>query len=99
MDVFPRTSFTVRAFVNCSATFVVYRLECDCFNIGRTKRRLKDRVVGHKNAIRTKNPAYPMAVHHQEAGQPSASSLNVMVIEVVSKPQRVEDPPLKSSVD
>lgn len=93
VDVFTGQSFTVNAFANCNTTFVVYRLECECgcFYIGRTKRRLKDRVAEHKNAIRTKNPAYPMAVHYQQAAHPSVSSLKVMVIEVVPKPLRGGD--------
>ncbi len=59
-------------FINCNSTYVVYRLTSPwgCFCIGRTKRRLKDRVSEHKLAIRTNNVDYPMArrfnEHHEK---------------------------------
>ena len=80
VDVFSSTSFTVNAVANCNTTFVVHRLEweCGCFYIGRTKRRLKDRVAEHKYAIRTRNAVYPMAVHYQQAGHPWVSILALL---------------------
>ncbi len=38
--------YNIKAFINCNTTFVVYRLscKCGCFYVGRTKRRLKDRI-------------------------------------------------------
>ncbi len=72
-------------FANCNTKCVVYRLECPCghFYIGRTKRRFKDRLGEHKTAIRTKNQNYAMAVHYEEAGHGSPSSLRAVVLESV----------------
>lgn len=41
----------------CNTTHVVSRHECicDCFYIGLTKRRLRDRVVEHRYSIQTRN--------------------------------------------
>lgn len=88
--MFSKKQYYVNSFANCNTCFVVYRLECvcGCFYIGRTKRRLKDRVAEHKYAIRIGNPAYPMAVHYHKAGHSSSSPLKVMAIEVIPKPPR-----------
>jgi len=57
-DVGTQREFTINHFINCQTTFVIYRLECtecEVFYIGRTKRRLLDRLTEHKYAIRTGN--------------------------------------------
>lgn len=79
--------YELRHYANCNTTFVVYRLECECgcFYIGRTKRRLKDRLAEHKLAIRKKDPQYPMAMHFQSAGHTNVCSLKVMVVETIPK--------------
>lgn len=87
LDVFSEKVYYCKHFANCNTTHVVYRLECGCgcFYIGRTKRRLRDRLAEHKYAIRTQNPSYPMAVHFREAGHTDLSSVKIMAIEVINK--------------
>lgn len=85
VDIFNQKTYKMNHFANCNTKCVVYRLECPCghFYIGRTKRRFKDRLGEHKTAIRTKNQNYAMAVHYEEAGHVSPSSLRAVVLEVV----------------
>ncbi len=67
LDFTSQREFTINHFINCKTTFVIYRLECPTckvFYIGRTKRRLQDRLAEHKYAIRTGNVNYPMAKHY-----------------------------------
>lgn len=55
--------YNIQAFINCNTTFVVYRLSCafGSLDIRQTKRRLEDRISGHKNAIKVAHFDYPMA--------------------------------------
>ncbi len=64
VDVFTQKTYQVRSFANCNTTLVVYRLEreCGCFYIGRSKRKMRDRLQEHKYAIRTKKPKMILAV-------------------------------------
>lgn len=57
IDVTSNREYSIYSFINCNTSFVVYRLECPCgcFYIGRTKRKLKERLAEHKYAIRTSN--------------------------------------------
>ena len=82
-----------KSYANCNTTYVVYRLECvcGCFYIGRTKRRLRDRLAEHKYAIKTQNPNYPMAVHCKSPGHSNPNSLRAMVVEVVQSHARGGD--------
>ena len=84
-DVHSNKTYKIKDFANCSSCFVVYKLTCPCgyFYVGRTKRRLKDRLGEHKTAIRTKNPNYPMAVHYDAANHGDPSSLKAMALEVI----------------
>ena len=86
-------TYYINTFVNCNTTHVVYRLECECgcFYVGRTKRRLRDRVSEHVYAIRTGNDQYPMAKHYRQAGHSSPNTLKVMAIEVVPNHRRGGD--------
>lgn len=72
-------------FINCNTTFVIYRLTCPCpegfFYIGRTKRRLRDRLAEHKYAIRIKNQDYPMARHFEICPNANDSLLKIEGIE------------------
>lgn len=52
-----------------------------------TKRRLKDRLAEHKNAIRTNNPNYPVAKHFNLVGHTNINQLKAMVIDVI--PQNI----------
>ena len=61
VDTVSLKQFTINHFISCKTVFVIYRLECpECkvFYIGRTKRRLQDRLAEHKYAIRTGNMNY-----------------------------------------
>lgn len=84
--------YQLKGYANCNTTFVVYKLECDCgcFYIGRTKRRLKDRLLEHKRAIRNHDQQYPMAMYFQTAGH-NINTLRVMVIETIPKSWRGGD--------
>ena len=92
-DVFTGRTYQCRHFANCNSTFVVYRLECECgaFYIGRTKRRMRDRLAEHKYAIRTQNPNYPMAEHYRVAGHTNIDRLKIMAIEVIPRSYRGGD--------
>lgn len=93
VDVFTQRLFYCREFANCNSTFVVYRLECECgcFYVGRTKRKLRQRLAEHKNAIKTVNPNYPMAQHYKNAGHTNHMTLKAMVIETIPKSTRGGD--------
>lgn len=84
--------YNVNTFINCNTTFVVYRLECPCgyFYIGRTKRKLKCRLAEHKQAIRTENPLYPMALHYKHANH-SCNTLKAYGIEHIPESIRGGD--------
>ncbi|KAJ0060014.1 hypothetical protein NL108_018667 [Boleophthalmus pectinirostris] len=93
MDINSGQSFYIRTLINCNTTYVVYRLECPCgrFYVGRTKRKLKNRLAEHKQATRTYNPLYPMAVHYKEANHGSCKSLKVCAIEHIKETIRGGD--------
>lgn len=87
IDFKSNKTYNIQAFINCNTTFVVYRLSCSCgcFYIGRTKRRLKDRVSEHKNAIRKVNLDYPMAKHFHTAHNSNPDGLMVEGLETIKK--------------
>ncbi len=66
---------------------MVYRLscKCGCFYVGRTKRRLKDRISEHKNAIRKANLDYPIAKHFQNVHNSNPEDLMVEGLETIKK--------------
>lgn len=92
-DLRTKCVFKINQFINCNTNYVVYRLTCpcNCFYIGRTKRRLKDRVAEHKYAIRTNNENYPMARHFFSHHNKDDSLLKVEGIEHIEKPTRGGD--------
>ena len=76
--------YYVKHFINCKTTHVIYRLECpQCkvFYIGRTKRRLQDRLAEHKYAIQVGNEDYPMARHYKSLHHGNPASLQAMGID------------------
>lgn len=78
--------YKIRDFINCNTTFIIYRLSCPCknvFYVGRTKRRLRDRLAEHKYAIRTNNPDYHMATHFLHKHNKNDSLLKIEVLEHV----------------
>lgn len=68
-DLFLNKTYLIEDFINCNTTHVIYRLHCSCkhFYIGITIRRLRDRVVEHRYAIRTRNLNRPVANYYPEA--------------------------------
>lgn len=52
------------------------------------EKKAEDRMIEHKNATQTRNPAYPMPSHYQQAGHLSISSLKAIVVEVVPRSPR-----------
>ena len=77
-------TYEIKHFINCKPTFVIYKLECplcDVFYVGRTKRRLQDRISEHKYAIRTENDNYPMARHFREKHNSDPSILRAIGID------------------
>lgn len=93
IDVTSNREYSIYSFINCNTSFVVYRLECPCgcFYIGRTKRKLKERLAEHKYAIRTSNHQYPMALHYKEANHGSSDTLKIFGIEHVKLSPRGGD--------
>ena len=82
----PRTQrkYFINDHISCTTEFLIYRLSCSCpgiFYIGRTKRRLKDRLWEHKYAIRTKNFDYPIARHFAEVHNSNETFLRIIGIE------------------
>lgn len=86
-------TFKCNHFATCNTTHVIYRLDCSCgaFYVGLTKRRLRDRFSEHRNAIRTNNPNYPIAVHINNSINCNINQLKVMVVEVILKNARGGD--------
>ena len=93
-DLFSPRTYQINGFSNCQTQFLVYRLqcgECDCFYVGRTKRRFRDRLSEHLYAIRTANDKYPMAKHYKASGHTNPYSLKAQAIEVVPNARRRGD--------
>ena len=84
IDFKTQRKYIIKDFINCSSDHIVYRISCSCpgiFYIGRTKRRLRDRLAEHKYAIRTKNFDYPIARHFAEVHNSNDSALRIIGIE------------------
>lgn len=98
-DVHNNKTFKQLDFINCNTTFVIYRLSCPCpegfFYVGRTKRRLRDRLAEHKYAIRVRNQDYPMARHFMQHHNDNDSLLRIEGIEHVKQLARGGDRLLK----
>lgn len=54
-------------------------------------KRLKGRVVEHKNTIRTENVGYAVAAHYLQAGHGHPDTQKVVVLDVVEKDIRGGD--------
>lgn len=93
-DAHGHRTHDIRHFINCKTTFVIYKLECplcNVFYIGRTKRRLQDRVSEHKYAIRTKNENYPMARHFKDQHNSDPAILRAIGIDHIPQTMRGGD--------
>ena len=84
--------YTIRQFVNCSSTNVVYMIMCKCNlqYVGKTSRAVRTRIIEHMSAIRRKDITSPVARHFMEAGH-STADLSFIVIEQVKKARRGGD--------
>ncbi len=71
---------------------VIYMLPCPCglSYVGKTTRKLKQRISEHKSAIRRNDPDYPVAVHFNEHKH-DVSSLRFYGVERVAKPHHGGD--------
>ena len=86
MDFKTNKTYKINDFINCSTTHVIYRLTCTCpgvFYVGRTKRRLRDRLAEHKYAIRTNNMVYPIARHFKEMHNSNDGLLRIIGLEQI----------------
>ena len=92
-DVHAQKTHYIKGYINCNTTYVVYYLYCPCghFYIGRTKRKLQQRVAEHKYAIRTGNEDYPMAKHYKQHHGCNPESLRAMGIESIELSKRGGD--------
>ena len=75
--------FINRHYVNCKTTHVIYILSCvlcNAFYVGRTKRRLQDRVAEHRYAVKSGNMDYAMAKHLKEVHSCNSVSFTVLGI-------------------
>ena len=84
LDFKTQKTFKINDFINCNTTHVIYRLTCTCpniFYVGRTKRRLRDRLAEHKYAIRTNNINYPIARHFNKCHNNNDSLLRIIGME------------------
>ncbi len=86
VDVCTKKMYSIRSFINCKSTYVIYRLQCpcSCFYVGQTKRRLQDRLWEHKKTIRTRNKDYPVAVHYASVHDSNPSTLKTIGLETVT---------------
>ena len=84
--------YTIRQFVNCSSSNVVYMIFCKCNlqYVGKTSRPVRTRIIEHMSAIRRKDIKSPVARHFMEAGH-STADLSFTVIEQVKKSRRGGD--------
>lgn len=87
IDLNSGNTYKIKSFINCNTTFVVYRLSCpcNCFYVGRTKRRLKDRVSEHKRAIVKNNFDYPIARHFFQCHNSNPNELMVEGLEHIHR--------------
>lgn len=76
-DADHNVEFQIKNFINCSATRVIYMLECPCrkYYIGKTKQQLRARISEHIRSIgeanredrgMKKKELTPLAIHFAE---------------------------------
>lgn len=86
--------YTTRHFINCKTTHVIYILSCsrcDAFYVGRTKRRLQDRLAEHKYAAKVKNMDYAMVKHSIDCHADNSVSFTAIAIDHVPHTSRRGD--------
>lgn len=84
--------FPIKNVITCSSTHVIYMLRCPCglSYVGKTTRKLKQRISEHKSTIRRNDRDYPVAIHFNDRKH-DISSLRFYGIEQVRMPPRGGD--------
>ena len=84
--------FPINSIITCASTHVIYLIRCPCglAYVGKTTRKLKQRMSEHKSSIRRNDRDYPVAVHFNDAHH-DISSLRFCGIEQVNLPPRGGD--------
>lgn len=79
--------FPINSVITCSSTHVIYMIRCPCglAYVGKTTRKLKQRISEHKSSIRRNDPNYPIAIHFNN-NHHDISSLRFCGIEQVTLP-------------
>lgn len=78
--------YSTNHFINCKTTHVIYILLCslcNAFYVGRTKRRLQDRLAEHKYAVKINNFDYAIVKHFNDAHKGRSVSFSALGIEHV----------------
>ena len=68
--------YPIKSVITCASTHVVYMIRCPCgfAYVGKTSRKLKQRISEHKSAIRRKDENYSVSVHFNKMRHDVASS-------------------------
>ena len=84
--------YPIKSVITCDSTHVVYMIQCPCglAYIGKTTRKLKQRISEHKSSIRRNDREYPVAIHFNDAKH-DISSFRFMGIEQIQMPPRGGD--------
>lgn len=71
--------YTIKSFINCATTWVIYSIQCPCnkMYIGKSKRQLCILIGEHLRHIRQKEPDSPLAQYFLHYHQASTSGLKV----------------------
>lgn len=88
-----KNTHEISTFINCNTSFLVYVITCTSCHIqyvGRTIRRLKDRLYDHLYDI-TKNHSTNVAKHWNLVHAKDVSSLFIQGIEKIATPKRGGD--------
>ena len=84
--------FPIKNIITCDSTNVIYMITCPCglAYVGKTTRKLKQRISEHKSSIRRNDREYPVAVHFNDAKH-NISSFRFQGIEQIQMPPRGGD--------
>lgn len=92
--VHPHTGkkYPIKSVITCASTHVIYILRCPCglVYVGKTTRKLKQRISEHKSSIRRNDRDYPVAIHFND-NHHDVCSLRFYGIEYVPPPPRGGD--------
>lgn len=81
--------YFIKSIITCASCHVIYMICCPCglAYVGKTSRKLKQRISEHKSSICRNDRDYPVAVHFNDA-QHDISTLRFIGIEQVKLPLR-----------